>query len=264
MKLNKYLAGIVLLLILIVSGCKKITYDTTSNGEALGDFRLSGPANNLNVVLNPATPANIVTISWTASKPGISIAPNYKWIAALKSTGNLQNPLLEIASGNSGSATSLTLTQKQLDDALAAKGIAPGAKTELIWSVNASNGTTTLQSQDVYNITITRMKDGSTPFSVLGPQSSTTVISINPTSTTTNFVFNWTKSAPAPNSPAVKYTVLFAERKLDASNNEIPVDWSTPLFKITSNNAGVDTFAIVSYKQISDSLTNKGTRSGRG
>jgi hypothetical protein len=258
MKLNKYLAGTTLLLMICLSACKKTTYDKTVNGEALGDFRLSAPSNNLNVVLNSATPSSSITISWTASKPGISISPNYKWVAALKTAGNLETPLLDIPSGNNGSATSLTLTQKQLDDALAAKGIAAGAKTELIWSVKAGNGTSTLLSQDVYNITITRMKDGSTPFTVLGPASSLTVQSINPGSTTTNFTFKWTKSAPAAGSPAVKYKVLFAERKLDVSGNEIPVNWSAPLFSIVSDNAGLDTLATVTHKQLSDSLTNKG------
>ncbi len=61
-------------------------------------------------------------------------------MAALKANGNLDAPLLEIPSDNNGADPKLTLTQKQLDDALKAKGIADGAKADLIWSVKADNG----------------------------------------------------------------------------------------------------------------------------
>ncbi len=257
MKLNKY-PGIALLMLLFSAACTKVDFDTTVTGEALRSFRLSKPANNLDLVLNAATPTDKLSISWSASKPGVSKAVTYKWIAAVKATGNLDAPLLEIPSDSSGSSASLTLTQKQLDDALAGKTIAAGARTELIWSVKADNGTTTLQSQDVFNINVTRMKDGATAFSLLGPASSTSSIAIDPGSTSNFFVFNWTTSKPATGGPAITYKVIFAEKTLDAAGIELPVDWASPLFTLRSDNNGTDSFAKVSYKQLSDSLSAHG------
>lgn len=255
---KNHLAAVVVLLSALTLGCKKTNFDTTVNGEALTSFRLSAPATNTNLVLNAATPSAPVTITWTAAKPGVGTAPTYKWVAALKSTGNLDAPVLEIPSNTAGSATALTLTQKQIDDALASKGIAAGVKTDFIWSVVGDNGTTKLQSQDIFNISITRMKDGATPFILLGPVSSLSNTTINPNSTSEFIKFNWTKSKPVSGGPAVTYKVLFAKRTLDAGGNEIPVNWASPLFSIVSDNSGADSLATVSYKRISDSLTAKG------
>jgi len=248
MKLNKYITGHVLLLLLFFTACKKMDFDTTVRGEALGDFRLSQPANNLVVVLNAATPTNTIIINWLAAKPGVSKSPTYKWIAALKTTGNLDTPLIEIPSDASGSATTLTLTQKQIDDALAAKGIAAGAKTDLIWSVNADNGTTTLRSQDVFNISITRMKDGATSFILLGPASSTSPVAIDPGSTSQNFTFRWTRSKPASGGPAISYKVLFTTGD----------NFATPLFTLNTDATPADTIATITYKALSDSLDAHG------
>jgi starch-binding outer membrane protein SusE/F len=257
MKLTINLARFAMFLLLF-SGCKKTTFDKTMTGEALGDFRLSQPANNTSLALNAATPNNTITISWTASKPGVNTAPTYKFVAAPKAAGNLDAPTLEFPSNNGGTATTLTLTEKQIDDALSLKGYAAGATVELIWSVKADNGTTTRLSQDIFNITITRMKDGVTPFILLGPVSSLSAVTINPTSTTENFKFNWTRAKPATGGPAVTYKVLFAERKVDALGNELPVNWNAPLFSIVSDNAGLDSLATINYKRFSDSLTAKG------
>jgi hypothetical protein len=243
---------------LLIAGCKKTDYDETVTGEALGTFALNAPAVSVALVLNAATPTTPVMISWTAAKPGVSAAPTYKWVAALKTNGTLDAPLLEIASDNSGKDAKLTLTQKQLDDALKGKGIADGAKADLIWSVKADNGSTQLLATETRNISITRMKDGATPFILLGPASSGTVRAIDPNSTSQSIAFNWTKSIPATGGGAVKYKVLFAERKTDANGNTLAVDWTKPLFSVSSNNSGSDSLATITYKAISDSLTKYG------
>jgi hypothetical protein len=239
-------------------GCQKPDFDTTVTGEALSTFRLVAPSNNLTLALNPTTPNDSVIIRWTPSKPGVNTAPRYKWVAGLKLVGNLSNPLLELESDSSGKATRLTLTQKQIDDALASKGISVGAKTDFIWSVVADNGTTKVQSEDVFTISISRMKDGSSPFVLLGPSSSLTPLTINPTSTSESVKFNWTRSRPAAGSPAVTYRVLFARRQVDANGMEMPIDWSSPLFTVFSDNNGTDSLLTLSYKRFSDSLSANG------
>ena len=245
--------------IILISGCKKADFAKNDpTGEGLVNFALKTPSSGAKLVLNAATPNDPISITWTAAKPGLTTTPTYKWIAALKAGGSLQSPALEISSNTSGASTTLTLTQKQIDDALASKGIAAGATTEFIWSVVATNGDVKVQSTDVFNITITRMKDGASPFILLGPTSTLTSQSINPNSTADIFTFNWTKSKPATGGPAVKYRVLYAERKLDVNGNEIATDWSTPLFTIAADNAGIDSFAKVTYKALSDSMFKYG------
>lgn len=244
----------------ILYGCKKADFaDSNATGEGLVNFALRTPSSGTKLLLNAATPNEKVTITWTASVPGLSTTPTYKWIAALKTGGDLKSPALEIPSDNAGVATTLTLTQKQIDDALSAKGIAAGAVTDFIWSVVANNGDVSIQSTDVFNISITRMKDGASPFVLLGPAPTTVPMEINPVSTTDLIKFNWTKSKPAVGGPAVTYRVLFAERKLDGNGIEIPIDWNTQvLFSVASDNNGADSLWTATAKQLSDSLTNHG------
>jgi hypothetical protein len=237
----------ILTLVLFLSACNKIDFDNTVTGEALGQFRIAQPSNNTDLQLNAATPEQPVVISWTASKPGINTAPTYKWIAALKG-GDITQPILEIPSDNNGTATTLTLTQKQIDDALQAKGIAAGDKAELIWTIEASNGSTKTLSNDVFAIAITRFRDGATPFSVLGPSSTTEPVVINPNATGDSLKFNWTRSMPADAATGIRYKVNFYND--DAS--------TTPLFSVDSRNAGADSVMTISYKDFSDSLTKYG------
>ncbi len=232
---------------ILLGGCKKTNFlgnDVT--GEGLVDFTLISPASSTSLILNAATPSAPVNFSWNAAKPGLTTPPAYQVVMALKTGGDLNVPLVQF--DVTGNVTSIALTHKQLDDALKAKGIADGAKTDLIWSVKATNSSVTILSTSVFNISITRMKDGATPFILLGPAPTTTAMEINPVSTTDLIKFNWTRSKPATGGPAVTYRVLFSD-----NNNFV-----TPLFSIASDNNGVDSLLTVSTKQISDSLALHG------
>ncbi|HEX6335306.1 MAG TPA: SusE domain-containing protein [Flavisolibacter sp.] len=233
----------------LFAGCKKTDFDDTVTGEALGPFRILSPASGTSLLLNSATPGATVQISWTASKPGVSKQPTYTWIAANRTGGNLDQPLIQIPSDNNGNATTLTLTQRQLDSVLAAKGIAVNATADLMWSVVSDNGSTKLRSDDVFNISIRRMGDGVSPFKLFGPVSSTTSLEINPTSTSDTIHFVWQKALPGNIANPVTYKVVFAPEGAGFAN---------PLFTITSGNSGADTTAHVTYKQISDSLLAHG------
>ncbi|GEM_PF-191165 len=244
---------------IILTGCKKADFnDNTVTGEGLVDFTLIEPTSGSSLQLNSAIPNTVIPFKWNAAKPGLTTAPKYKVVAILREGGDFATPLLSFESGNAGAANSLDLTYKQLDDALAAKGIAAGATTNLKWSVMASNGDKELLSQSVFFLNVRRFKDGASPFYLLGPVSSMKTVTLNPGSTTQNMVFNWTRSKPASGGPAITYKVLFAERKVDADGNVLPVDWSNPLFSINADNAGADSLATISYKNFSDLLTANG------
>ena len=235
--------------LLVLGACKKYDFDNTANGESITDFTLVAPATNTNLVLNAATPDDKVVISWNAAKPGVSSPVKYTWIAAPK-TGSLDNPVLSIPSDNNGASPRLTLTQKQLDDALKNAGIAASAKTDLVWAVVADNGQNAkIRSTNSFNISITRFGDGVTPFEIYGPLSSSTNLEINPTSTTDFITFKWQKATPANAANPVKYRVNFIQEN---------GSFNSPLFSIASGNNGADTSLQLSWKRISDSLDKKG------
>jgi len=194
----------------LMQGCKKYEFNNAENGgEALGEFKLVAPANSTNLSLNPAMPADPIVVSWTAAKPGVNTAPTYKFVAALKATGNINAPIIQIPSDNGGKDTKLTLTNQSLDAALQAGGVAANATVELIWSVTADNASVKQQATEVRTITIKRNSDGLTSFFLLGPASATSNVETNPTSATDFFTFNWTKAKPAVAANATKYKVLF-------------------------------------------------------
>ncbi len=245
----KKLSILSLIALVLFAGCKKYEFDTTVNGEALGQLKLTAPASNTVLVLNAATPAEKVSITWTAAKPGVGKAPTYKWVAALK-TGNIDAPIIEIPSDNSGAETKLTLTYQQIDAALAAKGIAAAAASELIWSVVADNGSVKVRSTDIFGIKITRFGDGVTPFTVYGPLSSIQNMELDPGSTSNNIVFKWQKSLPAAAANAIKY-------KLQVVKENDP--FTAPfILDVASDNNGADTTKTFTHKAFSDSLTAHG------
>ncbi|RYY62269.1 MAG: SusF/SusE family outer membrane protein [Chitinophagaceae bacterium] len=242
--------------ILVLNACKKTDFaGDDPTGEGLTGFNLRTPATSSSVVLNAATPDQAVTFSWSAATPGLTTAPTYKVIMALRTGGDLATPLLEFdAQGN----TSLDLTYTAIDAALSGKGIAAAAVTELNWSVVATNGDKTVMASNVFIITVKRFSDGASPFQVLAPVSTLTAQSINPSSTSDKFEFRWTKSKAAQGGPAITYKVLFAERKVDGAGNPLTIDWNNPLFSVDADNSGTDSLATISYKQMSDLLSEAG------
>ena len=245
-------------IVLLIAGCKKYEFDQTANGEAVGDFVVTGPASNSSLALNAAIPNDKIVMTWNAAKPGINSTVKYSWIASRKS-GSLETPDITIPSDNNGTSPQLTLTQKQLDDALKAIGVADGAKTDLQWSVvgtNDKNGKT--RAGNVFNLIVTRFGDGVTPFELYSPQSTETTFEIDPGSTSSFFNFKWQKATPAKSTNPVSYKVAFVERKFDNNGAELPYDFSSPLFQFNSASGGADTVLNLSYKQWDSTLNAKG------
>ncbi|MDB5202415.1 MAG: SusF/SusE family outer membrane protein [Ferruginibacter sp.] len=247
----------ILISMIFMDSCKKLDFDYETTGEAIGAFKLINPADNSAVLLNSAAPATPVVFSWSAASKGVNAAVTYSWKIALK-TGDLKAPLFQLASDNAGAATTLTLTHKSLDSLLEKAGIAANAKAALKWTVVATNSTKTEQEANPFNIDITRFGIGITAFTIFAPASSTTITNTNPSSTTDFFNFRWQKAIAAPAGNTVRYKVAIVQKTFDANGNALAPDFSRPLFTIASNSNGVDTFANVSYKQMSDSLSAHG------
>ena len=246
----KKIISILTISLIIFAGCKKIDFlGNDATGEGLVDFTLKTPVSGTAIILNAGTPNVLVPFAWNAAVPGLNTAPTYKLVMALKTGGNIKNPLVEFPV--TGNVTTLNLTYQQIDDALKAKGIVNGAKTDLVWAVQATNGSVTITSQSVFNISITRMKDGASKFVLLAPVSSTSPLTINPGSTAESLLFRWTKSKPPAGGPAITYKVVFS----------LTGDFTNPLFALNPDAAPADTTATISYKAFSDSLIARGLTS---
>lgn len=235
---------------LLMLACQKVDYDNTVTGEGIftGNFRIQSPATASTILLNSSTPSAPVVISWTAAKPGIDKPLTYKWIAVKKGE-DITKPTFELPADNDGKATTLTITQEKLDLYLFSKGVPAKGTVELSWTIQASNGETQTNSQDLNSLTLKRFSDGSTPFTLYGPEPIINTTTIDPTSTADFYQFKWQKSVPTAGSPAVKYRVVF-----DHEDG----DFSDPIFSISSDNNGLDSALKMTYQQLSDSLYKNG------
>lgn len=247
--MRKFLT-IALVVVAVFTACKKADFDKTVTGEAVGPLTLLSPGND-SVALNPATPNQTIIFKWTAAAPGVNSAVKYRVITKRREAASFEpaNRVFEVASDNSGAATQLTVTYKQLDDLLKASSIGTAARAELAWTVEAYNekdGSNMATSSNV--LILKRSTNGATPFSILGPATSTSPFAITPASTTNIFKFNWTKAIPATGSPAVRYVV-------NIYKEDNP---SKPLFTIVSDNSGADSLVTITHKALSDSLTKYG------
>lgn len=258
MKLLK-ITSLIVAMAAVISACQKVDYDNHSQGEGIegGNFRILSPGTGTQLLLNAATPDQAVSITWSAAKPGIDKPLTYKWVAVAR--GQLiSEHTYELPADNNGSATKLTVTHKQLDDLLAAKGVAANAAVELAWSIEASNGETKLISDDVFFITIKRLGDGATPFVLYGPSSAESIVELDPTATLDGVQFKWQQSKPASASKPVTYRIYFAEGKKDGNGQLIAPDFSKAIFSIASNNNGADSAWKGTGQQLYDSLKKYG------
>jgi hypothetical protein len=255
--MKKFLPVTIVMLSLLIASCKKTNFDYPVTGEAINDFRLSTPADNNELMLNSATPATTIVFKWSAAKPGVQSAVTYTWKLD-KKTGDFSAPLWQKQSDNNGTATQLSVSNYSIDSLLGANNIPANSRADLKWTVVANNADNKQDVNKPFNIGITRFGIGITSFTIFSPASSTSVLNTNPSSTTDFFNFRWQKAFAVPSSNTVTYKVIFVQKKYDANNNALAPDFSHPLFSIASNNNGIDTFANVSWKRMSDSLNAHG------
>jgi hypothetical protein len=234
--------------LLAIASCKKPDFlGNNPTGEALGPLSLVSPSNSDTITLNVITPSKTVVFTWTAAVPGVETKPTYKWVAALQ-TGNIDLPLVSLPSDNGGTGTTITFTQQQVDSLLGAKGFGVGAQANLIWSVIATNGDSTVLASSSNTISITRFQtNGLTPFVLLGPVSSTTSINISPDSTADSLKFNWTRAISVPATFAVQYRVYFYNQ-----------GFTVPLFSVSANHLGSDSLFTIAQSDFADSLVAHG------
>jgi hypothetical protein len=214
--------------------------------DTLSSFALLSPANNANVSVLPSSQA--LTIKWNSSKRSTQGAVTYTWKLD-NPNGNFSTPVASLPSNNSGSDTTLTLTASTINTALAS--VAPiGVAKTFIWTVTASSATLSQNAVQSFTLTITRLNDSLTVFSLVGPANNASLqISGAPSQTA---VINWRASRHTSGNP-VTYTWL-----LDAASG----NFSAPLASIPSNNNGNDTAITLTFGQIATLLANNNVNAG--
>lgn len=117
----------------------------------LNPFNLIDPADNATVLV--AGPAqNAVAASWESSAAGAT----YEWRAYLPG-GSVNNPLLALASDNSGMDTTLTFTIGQLDAVLASLGVNIGDTATIMWNVKAMFAGDSLFGTNAFTLNLVRL-----------------------------------------------------------------------------------------------------------
>ncbi|MDE5941211.1 MAG: SusE domain-containing protein [Muribaculaceae bacterium] len=93
-------------------------------------------------------------LSWSASTAGDYTQVFYKVL--FSADGNFASPAYELEPEQMGIASTLTLTNRQINIAAERAGIKQGASGQLKWTVRATNGVATRMSNSVRTIDITR------------------------------------------------------------------------------------------------------------
>jgi hypothetical protein len=123
--------------------------------EGVSAFNLVAPTNNTNLVLDEDVPEGEITITWDVPELINTSTVTYKWLAVL-SGGNFENPILSFDSDEAGTQPKLTLTQKELDEALGGLGFKRAEKTSLQWTVVATSGGISQTANGPFSLSVIR------------------------------------------------------------------------------------------------------------
>jgi hypothetical protein len=117
--------------------------------DAVKGFSLVSPSSGLSLNIKPG--GQVLAFDWEDATG----ASTYEWVADI-TTGDFSNPLIVIASDNSGVDSNLSLTYTQIFDALGTAGVADGQKIDLKWSARAKSGSEVKLASSARNITFQR------------------------------------------------------------------------------------------------------------
>ncbi len=205
----------------------------------LSAFNLANPANNSRIVTDSSSTSN-VQVNWTKSTNAIL----YKWMLTSQA-GTFTTPLLTLLSNNSGVDSTLTLSSGSVDAILAGLGINRGDSVNTKWTVFAYKSLTdSLQASQVFNLTLARSKVLLGSFNLNSPANNSSVTVEEGNTSLVNI--NWTKSA---NATRYKWFATTATGS-----------FTTPLVRLNSNNAGVDTSLTLTSGAIDNLLNTLGVK----
>lgn len=136
MKLNK-LSIFGILMLLFVAACTE-----QSNLEPEGQWTLStptvtSPAASTEIVLNESSPQTEILFSWEAAQSSEGYGVFYALIIDSADAKDMNSPILEIQANNGGKDLKVSLTHKEIDEALSIAGYPASSTIALKWGVKA-------------------------------------------------------------------------------------------------------------------------------
>lgn len=141
-----------LLSMLLITSCKKD--EKPLNLTVTPVRNLTAPADQADIILQPATGASI-TFQWSAASTPDSGVILYE-IAFDKADGDFSHPVYKTVSDGSGVQTQATVSQKDLNKIAALTGIAASSSGNVKWAVFASKATSEIISEETRTLKIER------------------------------------------------------------------------------------------------------------
>lgn len=195
---------------------------------------LIAPANNTRLVTSP-TDLTAVQIHWN---PALN-AQTYKWSLDVPA-GTFAPGLVNLASANNGTDTTLTLTVRAIDSLLATLGVAQGDSIQTKWTVKAfyNNGADSTLAVP-FSLKLVRQPVQLSTFTLLTPANNTRLVTEPLNNTAINI--SWRASTNATNYEWVA---------------DFPGgNFSNPVLAFPARNNGADTVLVLLNRSI-DSLLN--------
>lgn len=146
---------------IMMLACSLFAFIACSNDGELRDLDVSAvkafyePANGKAIVLQASASATVY-FEWEPAIAADGGMVMYD-IAFDKADGDFSNPLLIVASDRTGSASSATITHKQLNQIAAAAGIDSEKTGTLKWTVFSSKGINPVKAEKEQTISVTRL-----------------------------------------------------------------------------------------------------------
>lgn len=216
--------------------------------DTLRAFALVSPTNNSTLNL-PLSGSGTIIISWRRSATVSGNPVTYEWLVDAPG-GNFSNPLVALASNNSGADSALSLSYNQLNTLLNANGVLPGQTYNAIWTVRATSNNLIRFANAAFNINIFRINDTLAIFNLLTPANNTNFTATGAPSQILNITWRRTQIA---NSAPVTYSWL-----LESPNG----NFTNPIATILSNNSGADSVLTLTYGQIATLLAANNIQAG--
>jgi hypothetical protein len=142
MKKIMKLAGVMLLVIIAVSSCKKDDHPLDFNFTPIAG--LATPEDNAVVKLDPSSSADVL-FKWNPASTDDGGVILYEFLLD-KEGGDFSKPVYKTMSGNNGVYAQISITHKDLTNIANSVGIAASSTGKLKWMVIASKGTNKVPS----------------------------------------------------------------------------------------------------------------------
>ncbi|UII30772.1 SusE domain-containing protein [Fulvivirga ulvae] len=239
---------LILIAVFVAFSCEQEEFEG-SGLESLRDFELS-PVSGARIELSSVAPDEEVVISWNEARSGFNSTVNYTWLVD-EVGGDFSFPLLSLPSDNDGTATKISLTNEEFDQALAALGLNIGEEIEVQWTVSATNGDLT-KVAEANTITVRRYVDAISPFDLLSPTDESTQ-NLDIAASLSEVKFEWDSAfSGLGNDVVYTWQAILPDG-----------DFSSPDLEFNSNVDGKENYLALTHQLLEDTLAYFGVEEGK-